>query len=45
MGKFVVGLLLGLLIGLVFADIVFPEGFPRAVEQWGQRLQSKVPGR
>ena len=45
MGKVVIGFLIGLLTGLVFADIIFPEGFPRAVQQWGDRLQSKVPGR
>lgn len=45
MGKFVTGLLIGLLAGLIFADSVFPEGFPRAVEQLSGRLQSHIPGR
>jgi hypothetical protein len=29
MGKFVGGLLIGLLTGLIFADYVFPDGFQR----------------
>ena len=45
MGKFVTGLLIGLLAGLIFADSVFPQGFPRAVEQWSRSLQSNIPGR
>jgi len=45
MGKFVGGLLIGLLTGLIFADYVFPDGFPKAVEQLSQRVQSRIPGR
>ena len=45
MGKFVMGLVLGLLTGLVFADSLFPDGFPRALEHWSQNLQSQIPGR
>lgn len=45
MGRFVSGLLIGLLAGLIFADTVFPEGFPRAVEHLSQRVQSRIPGR
>jgi hypothetical protein len=45
MGKFVTGLLLGLLLGLMFADVVFPEGFPHAVERWSTGVQSRIPGR
>jgi hypothetical protein len=45
MGKFVTGLLIGLLAGLIFADSIFPQGFSRAVEQWGRGLQSHIPGR
>jgi len=45
MGKIIIGFVLGLLTGLMFADIVFPEGFPRAVQQLSNKLQSKVPGR
>jgi len=45
MGKFVTGLLLGLLLGLMFADVVFPEGFPHAVEQWSVGVQNRIPGR
>jgi hypothetical protein len=45
MGKFVTGLLLGLLLGLMFADTVFPEGFPHAVERWSTGVQNRIPGR
>jgi len=45
MGKFVTGLLIGLLAGLIFADYVFPDGFSRAVEQWSTSLQHRIPGR
>lgn len=45
MGKFIMGLLIGLLTGLIFADIVFPDGFPHAVEQWSARILNHIPGR
>jgi hypothetical protein len=45
MGKFVMGLIIGLLMGLVFADQVFPDGFNNAVSHWGERVRSKIPGR
>ena len=45
MGKYVLGFVIGLLTGLIFADTVFPEGFPRAVQHWSTKLQSQVPGR
>ena len=45
MGKFVMGLIIGLMTGLVFADQVFPEGFNNAVQHWGEHVRSKIPGR
>ena len=45
MGKFVTGLMIGLLIGLVFSDQIFPDGFNNAVSHWGERARSKIPGR
>lgn len=45
MGKFVTGLLIGLLTGLIFADTVFPDGFPHWVEQFSSRVQNRIPGR
>jgi len=45
MGKFVTGLLIGLLAGLIFADFVFPDGFSQAVEHWSTGLQHRIPGR
>ena len=45
MGKFITGLLIGLLIGLIFADMIFPDGFVHAVETWSVRVQHHIPGR
>jgi hypothetical protein len=45
MGKFITGLLIGLLTGLIFADIVFPDGFPHWAEQMSSRIQHRIPGR
>jgi len=45
MGKFVMGLIIGLMAGLVFSDQIFPEGFNNAVQHWGEHVRSKIPGR
>ena len=45
MGKFITGLLIGLLTGLIFADVVFPDGFTHTVEQWSAQIQNRIPGR
>ena len=45
MGKFVMGLIIGLMIGLVFAEEIFPDGFSNAVQHWGENVRSKIPGR
>jgi hypothetical protein len=45
MGKFVMGLLIGLVVGLAFADVIFPAGFNAAVEQWGEQVRREIPGR
>ncbi len=45
MAKFVTGLLIGLLAGLIFADSIFPQGFSHAVEQWSVGVQNHIPGR
>jgi len=45
MGKFVMGLMIGLVIGLVFSEQIFPDGFNNAVSHWGERVRSKIPGR
>jgi len=44
MGRFVAGLLLGLLAGLVFGENLFPDGFSRTVEHWADEVRSHVPG-
>ena len=31
--------------GLIFADTVFPDGFPHWVEQFSSRVQNRIPGR
>ncbi len=45
MGKFITGLLIGLLTGLIFADTVFPDGFIHAVEQVSLQIQNRISGR
>ena len=45
MGKFVLGLVIGLMVGLIFADNIFPEGFNAAAENWAGEIRSKIPGR
>ena len=45
MGKFITGLLIGLLTGLIFADTIFPDGFVHAVETLSTQIQHRIPGR
>ena len=45
MGKFVGGLLIGLIIGLIFSETLFPDGFNSWVEHEAQDIRSHVPGR
>jgi hypothetical protein len=45
MGKIIGGFLIGLIVGLVFSDTIFPDGFGRWVEQQAAGIQSRVPGR
>lgn len=43
MGKFVLGLLIGLLLGLIFSEQFFPDGFSVAVQHWGDHLRTRMP--
>jgi hypothetical protein len=45
MGKFVTGLLIGLVVGLAFADVIFPDGVGTAIERLGEHIRRQVPGR
>ena len=45
MGKFVGGLVIGLILGLVFSENLFPEGFNNWVQVEAQDVRSHVPGR
>jgi len=45
MGKFVAGLLIGLMVGLIFSETLFPDGFNSWVQREAQDLRSHVPGR
>ena len=45
MGKFVGGLVIGLIVGLVFSEMLFPDGFNSWVEHQAQDIRSHVPGR
>jgi hypothetical protein len=45
MGKFVAGLLIGLIVGLVFSENLFPDGFDNWIQHEAQGIRSAVPGR
>ena len=45
MGKFVGGLVIGLILGLVFSENLFPEGFNNWVQSQVADVRSHVPGR
>ena len=45
MGKFIGGLLIGLIVGLVFSETLFPDGFNNWVQHEAQDIRSAVPGR
>ena len=45
MGKFVMGLLIGLVVGLAFADVIFPDGFNAAIGHMGEHVRREIPGR
>lgn len=45
MVKVIVAFLMGVAIGLVFADQVFPDGFNQAAQRWADDLRDRVPGR
>ena len=45
MGRFFGGFLIGLIIGLVFSETLFPDGFNSWVEHEAQDIRSHVPGR
>ena len=44
MGKFAMGLVIGLMMGLIFSEELFPEGFSNAVQHWGENFRSQIPG-
>ena len=44
MGKFVGGLLIGLFVGLVFSETLFPDGFNSWMERQAETVRSHVPG-
>ena len=44
MGRFIIGLLIGLTVGLIFAENLFPDGFNRTVERWAEDIRNHVPG-
>ena len=45
MGRFFGGLLIGLIVGLIFSETLFPDGFNNWVEHQAQDIRSHVPGR
>ena len=45
MGKFVAGLLMGLMVGLIFSETLFPDGFNNWIQGEARDIRSAVPGR
>ena len=45
MGKIIGGFLIGLIVGLVFSQTIFPDGFDHWVEQEAAGIRSNIPGR
>jgi len=45
MGRFVAGLLIGLIVGLIFSENLFPDGFNNWIQREAQDIRSHVPGR
>ncbi|HKU65666.1 MAG TPA: hypothetical protein VJQ06_11465 [Rhizomicrobium sp.] len=45
MGKFVGGLVIGLILGLVFSENLFPDGFNNWVQSQVEGARSHMPGR
>ena len=45
MGRFVGGLLIGLIVGLVFSETLFPDGFNSWVQRQAEDIRSQIPGR
>ena len=45
MGKFVGGFLIGLILGLIFSQNLFPEGFNNWLQHQAEDIRSHVPGR
>ncbi|HKX65425.1 MAG TPA: hypothetical protein VJM78_08950 [Rhizomicrobium sp.] len=44
MGKFVGGLVVGLILGLVFSENLFPDGFNNWVQSQVEDVRRRVPG-
>jgi hypothetical protein len=45
MGKFVGGLVIGLILGLVFSENLFPSGFNNWVQGQAEGIRGHIPGR
>jgi len=45
MGKFIGGLLIGLIMGLVFSENLFPDGFNNWVQHQAEDIRNNIPGR
>ncbi len=43
MGRFFGALLIGLVLGAIFAEFIFPEGFSAASQRWGYQIQRLLP--
>jgi hypothetical protein len=45
MGRFVGGLVIGLIMGLAFSEMLFPDGFSSWVQHQAEDIRHQVPGR
>lgn len=44
MGRFIGGVCLGLVMGLIFSPLVFPDGIAVAVQHLSGELRKEIPG-
>jgi hypothetical protein len=43
LGRFAIGFLGGLFVGLVFAPVLFPDGVVSALQHWADNVRSSMP--
>jgi hypothetical protein len=43
LGKATIGFFFGLIVGLMFAPIIFPDGLVSAMQHWADNVRSSMP--